>query len=99
MKLIDFIFPPRCPLCGTVTTEKDKTFPLCENCFDLQEKEKFDKITDVADYLPQNKDFYCAFKYNGFLRKAVLCGKGFLRYMARRKPRLLFHPDSGNFPG
>lgn len=72
MKLIDFIFPPRCPLCGTVTTEKDKTFPLCENCFDLQEKEKFDKITDVADYLPQNKDFYCAYKYNGFLRKAVI---------------------------
>ena len=55
MKLIELIYPPRCPLCGNVTTEKDKTFPLCERCFDLQKKEKFDKITDVTDYLPQNK--------------------------------------------
>ena len=35
-------------MCGTVTTEKDKTFPLCENCFDLQEKEKFDKLLPMA---------------------------------------------------
>ena len=72
MKLIDLIYPPRCPLCGNVTTEKDKTFPLCERCFDLQKKEKFDKITDATDYLPQNKAFYCAYKYNGLLRDAVI---------------------------
>ena len=63
MKLIDLLYPKRCPLCGEVTSEKIECHPLCEKC---NIKQKENRINYSSD------GFFCVYKYNGKLRDAVL---------------------------
>lgn len=72
MNLLDLFFSHRCPLCRKVTFEKERGFPLCKCCFDLQKSEKFGKINNVGDYLVQNKALYCSYMYTGPLRDAII---------------------------
>ena len=63
MKLIDLLYPKRCPLCGEVTSEKIYGYPLCEKC---NAKQKENIITYSGE------GFFCVYKYNGKLRDAVI---------------------------
>lgn len=72
MKIIDLIFPVKCPLCNKCVSEKESTFPLCKECQQLQEKEEYVIENNVLEFLPRNTKLYCVYKYNGILRDSVL---------------------------
>ena len=72
MNLIDLLFPLKCPLCNENVSRNEKNFPLCVKCQDLQEQEEYVIKGNTLDCLPQNTQFFCAYKYNGKLREAVL---------------------------
>ena len=72
MKLIDLIFPLKCPLCGQAVSKYEKNYPLCVKCQNLQEKEECVNSGNTLECLPPGTQLYCAYRYNGALREAVL---------------------------
>lgn len=72
MKLIDLLFPLKCPLCNKTVSKKEKSFPLCVKCQNLQGLEEYVNSGNTLECLPPDTQLFCVYKYNGILREAVI---------------------------
>ena len=72
MKLLELIFPYKCPFCGKLISDKDANQNKCEECAIKLKKNKFEFCNNTYDFLPNNKALYCVYRYNGMLRDAVI---------------------------
>lgn len=72
MKLLDLIFPLKCPFCGKFISKQDTTFPKCDECGTTLKKNIFKFTNDTYDFLPNNKALYCMYNYSGLIRDALV---------------------------
>ena len=66
MKLLELIFPYKCPFCGKLISDKDANQNKCEECAIKLKKNKFEFCNNTYDFLPNNKALYCVYRYNIF---------------------------------
>lgn len=71
MKILDFLYPIRCPLCEKTIKRSCKGYPLCNECYESQKINKKAKAYK-PDFLPENDILYCLYSYTDSLRSAVI---------------------------
>lgn len=71
-RILDFLYPPLCPLCGSKIFRADRTFPLCEDCEKEAAHLRIQGCCNPEASLPDIVALSCAYRYEGKLREAVL---------------------------
>ena len=72
MRILDLLYPPQCPLCGKTIRRTDGAYPLCGACKQETQELFFREGADFQDALPENTELYCACRYAGAVREAIL---------------------------
>lgn len=72
MRILDVIYPPVCLTCGKEILRSCETFPLCEACNDEIDSLRMTAPRETPEGLPEVVDLYCAYRYTGKLREAIL---------------------------
>lgn len=66
------IYPPICPICERVILRSCESFPLCETCNDEIGSLRMAASRETPEGLSEVVDLYCAYRYTGKLREAIL---------------------------
>lgn len=72
MNLLNLLFPSKCPFCGKLLSNTNSNLICCEECNSKLKKNVFPFTDGTYDFLPNNKAFYCVYKYVDMLRDAVI---------------------------
>ncbi len=72
MRILDLLYPPVCPLCGNTIRRSCDSFPLCKACGGEAQALQIRAAQELQNVLPEVTELYCAYRYTGTLRDAVL---------------------------